>query len=130
MERSMMLAMPEILPHLSVLPQTGVSKLQLGLESTLQDLTLYDFQLEANCPGREAAKAFADNSLLPGVLLSEGGEFAGMISRRRFLEHLSRPYGLELFSQRPIQTMYRFAKAELLIVPSHTLIVMAAKRSL
>ncbi|WP_232731726.1 GGDEF domain-containing protein [Kamptonema formosum] len=58
------------------------------------------------------------------------GEFAGMISRRRFLEHLSRPYGLELFLQRPLTSLYRFAQTEILIFPKDTLIVEAARQSL
>lgn len=125
-----MLAMPELSSQLSGQPLSGAGNLQLRLESTLQELTLYDFQIDYSCPGREVAKAFAENSLLPGAILIDDGQFAGMLSRRRFLEHLSRPYGLELFLQRPIKTLYRFAKADLLILPSNTLIVRAARRSL
>ncbi len=125
-----MLAMPDLSFESLTQLLSEVDSLELRLESTLDDLTLYDFQIECNSPGQEAARAFAENPLLPGAILTEAGQFAGMISRRRFLEHLSRPYGLELFSQRPIKTLYRFAQADVLIFPSHTLIVMAARRSL
>ena len=53
-----------------------------------------------------------------------------MISRRRFLEYMSRPYGLELFLKRPIKSLYLLAKTEILFFPKETLIVMAARRSL
>ncbi len=125
-----MLAMPDLSFESLTQLLSEVGSLELRLESTIEELTLYDFQVECNCPGREAARAFTENPLLPGAILTEAGQFAGMISRRRFLEHLSRPYGLELFLQRPIKTLYRFAQAEVLIFPSHTLIVMAARRSL
>ncbi len=58
------------------------------------------------------------------------GQFAGMISRRRFLEYMSRPYGLELFSKRPIECLYRSAETETLILNGDTLIVAAARHSL
>nr|WP_323798429.1 ATP-binding protein [Microcoleus sp. FACHB-672] len=107
-----------------------VSMPALGLESTLQELTLHDLKIESYQLGKELIKAFTDNPLLPGAILVEGGQLMGMISRRRFLEHLSRPYGLELFSPRPVKTLYRFAETEVLVMPAHTLIVMAARRSL
>ena len=102
----------------------------LHLESTLAQLPLLECQLESYHPGREVARRFQENPLLCGVILTEHGEFAGMISRRRFLEHLSRPYGLELFLQRPLTSLYRFAQAEILIFPKETLIVEAARQSL
>jgi two-component system NtrC family sensor kinase len=53
-----------------------------------------------------------------------------MISRRKFLEYISRPFGRELFLQRSIETLYRFAETEILVLPSDTLIVDAARKSL
>jgi two-component system, NtrC family, sensor kinase len=102
----------------------------LNLESTLQDLSLYEFQLEAESSGISVAKAFDSNPMLPGVILTERGELLGMISRRRFLEYMGRPYGLELFLKRPIKSLYLLARADTLILPCETLIVDAAKRSL
>lgn len=108
------------------LPET----VNLNLESSLEELSLYDFSVENDSLGKEVAQSLRENPLLPGVILTENGEFAGMISRRRFLEYMSRPYGLELFLKRPIKTLYLLANTEILIFPSNTLIVMAARRSL
>lgn len=102
----------------------------LRLSSTLLELTLYDFQVESSTPGGEIAQAFSDNPLLPGVTIVEGDRFVGMMSRRQFFEHLSRPYGLELFVRRPIKALYALTETEILIFPGETLIVMAARRSL
>ncbi|MBD1937451.1 ATP-binding protein [Microcoleus sp. FACHB-68] len=125
-----MLAKQEFPCELSVREMSEVSMPALRLESTLLELTLHDLQIESDQLGKELTKAFTDNPLLPGAILVEGGQLMGMISRRRFLEHLSRPYGLELFSPRPVKTLYRFAETEVLVMPAHTLIVMAARRSL
>ena len=104
--------------------------LDLRPESTVRELSLYDFQIEADQMGKEVAQAFEVNPLLPGAILTEAGQFMGMISRRRFLEHMSRPYGLELFLKRPLKALHRFAARELSIVPGNMLVIEAANRSL
>ncbi len=106
------------------------SKSEFRLESTIQELSLYDFQVEATDAGSKIAQMLEAYPLLPGVILTDMGQFAGMISRRRFLEFISRPFGRELFLKRPVRALYRFAQTEILIFPSDTLIVDAAKKSL
>ncbi len=116
---------------LSILPSSRSANTEsLCLESTLAALKLYDFQIESSELGIEVAKAFERDALLPGVILTKNSQFIGMISRRRFLEYLLRPYGMELFLKRPIKTLHRLAQIENLILPVHTLIVLAAKQSL
>ncbi|MBD2041581.1 diguanylate cyclase domain-containing protein [Microcoleus sp. FACHB-672] len=102
----------------------------LHLESTLEKLLLWECQVESDHLGKEAVRRFQENPLLPGVIMTEQGKFVGMISRWRFLEHLSRPYGLELFGNRSLTSLYRFAQTDNLIIPIKTNIVEAAKQSL
>lgn len=102
----------------------------LSLESTLQQLNLYNFEIDIKELSITVAKAFESNPLLPGVILIDRGKFFGMISRRKFLECLSRPYGIELFLKRPIESLYRFTRTDDLILPANTLIVLAARQSL
>lgn len=102
----------------------------LSLESTLQELELHDFQVKSSCLGSEVAQVFEENPLLPGVILVEDGELVGAISRRGFLEQMSRLYGVELFSKRPLKVLYDFVKSETLVLPGTTSIVTAAQRSL
>jgi diguanylate cyclase (GGDEF)-like protein len=97
------------------------------LESTVRELSLYQFQVESHRLGKEIAEAFDRNPLLPGVVLLDNGQFEGMISRRHFFEHLRRPYGLELFFKRPVKSLYRFAHSDVLCLPSSMTIVMAAQ---
>jgi signal transduction histidine kinase len=102
----------------------------LSPDSTLQALSLHLFYAEVTCPGVEIARRFDLNPLLPGVVLLQDGTFFGMISRRRFLEQLSRPFGLDLFSKRPIGALYKFIETRHLILSGNTRIVEAAQRSL
>ena len=123
-----MLALKEPYPGLSVSLQAETPN--LSLESTLKELLLFDFQVECSHLGKEVAQTFQDNPLLSGVILTEQDKFVGMISRRRFLEQMSRPYGLELFLKRPLYSLYRFAGAEVLRLQGETQIVEAAHLSL
>lgn len=102
----------------------------LGLESTLQDLFLYNFTIESGTSSSTVAKAFADNHLLPGVVITQQNQLWGMISRREFLERMSRPYGLELFSRRPISNLCMLSQQKPLLFSGDTRIVAAAKQCL
>lgn len=102
----------------------------LHLDSTLSELNLYDFQLEVDRSVQEVALAFEENPLLPAVILKDQHQFLGMLSRRQFLEQMSRPYGLDLFLRRPLRDLYPFTDTEALVLPSEMLIVEAAQQAL
>ncbi len=116
--------------QLPLQPLSDVQAQVLDLESTLGELPLYDFQIDISQPGRVAANAFDDRPLLPGILLVEGETLVGFVSRRRFLECMSRPYGYELFYRRPLRCLYDFSRSETLICRRDTPIVTAARWSL
>jgi len=88
----------------------------LGIESTVRDLTLHGFNIDTEHITSELANIFARYPSLPGAILYERGLFAGMLSRRRFLECLIRPYGWELFSDKPLRVLYTYAQTRDLIV--------------
>ena len=101
----------------------------LSLESTLKDLAVFNFQVESSSLAKDVARLFQAHPLLPGVILTVNGEFLGMISRRRFMERMSRPYGVDIFAGRPIKALYQIDQTELLVLPGIALIVMAAQRA-
>lgn len=111
-------------------PLLDVFKRNLSLESTLRELALHDFQVESSCSAEEVIWMFESNPLLPGVVLMKEEKFFGMISRRRFRENMSRPYGLDLFRKRPLLSLYEFTHKEPLILPGDISVVGAAQRSL
>lgn len=102
----------------------------LSLESTLQDLPLYEFEIPWDCPSQILAQMLEKYPLLPGAILQEEGEFMGMISRCRFLESLIHPHGIELFLTNPISVLYSYTRIDLLILPQDTPILTAAQRAL
>ncbi|HEY9874422.1 MAG TPA: HAMP domain-containing sensor histidine kinase [Candidatus Obscuribacterales bacterium] len=106
------------------------SNQDLSLESTLRELPLYDFQAETTCLGVEVAQIFEKYPLLPGAILIEQGQFVGMISRRRLLEYLIRPYGLKLFLKKPLHILYSYARTDILLLPDNTPILVAAQQAL
>ncbi len=99
-------------------------------KSTLRNLSLYDFQVDNNQAGEIAALRLEVEPRLPGVILMEKEQISGMISRQRFLEHLSRPFGRELFLKRSIKTLYQFACTDFLVMPADTEILEASSRAL
>ena len=94
----------------------------VALQSTLKDLELYCCQLNITTQSRIAIQHLNADPKLPGVLLMEQGEFIGMISRRRILEQMSRPYGLELFLDRSLLQLYQYTKVDHLILAEDVLI--------
>ena len=118
------------LEPLAIAAAPDLSHLCLTVQSQLADLILHHYQVEADCLGSEVASAFNTNPLLPGVILQDAGQFFGMISRRRFLESMSRPYGLEIFSKRSLRVMYEFGHIPVLVLPGDTPVVTAVQQSL
>ncbi|NJK27381.1 MAG: SpoIIE family protein phosphatase [Coleofasciculaceae cyanobacterium SM2_3_26] len=53
-----------------------------------------------------------------------------MISRQQFLEIMSRPYGIELFSRRPLRILYPHVRSEILLFPGGARIIEAVVRCL
>lgn len=102
----------------------------LSLDSTLKDLPMYHFQVKSSCLGAAVAEIFEKHPLVPGAVLLDSGEFAGMISRRRLLEYLLKPQGLELFLHLPVKILYSYARVELLVLSENTTILAAAQQAL
>ncbi|NJR59323.1 MAG: sensor histidine kinase [Cyanobacteria bacterium CRU_2_1] len=112
------------------LPKISEASQELCLESTLAELPLHNFQVEAHHCGRDVAEIFERFPLLPGVVLREKKQFLGMISRQRLLEFLIRPQGMELFMPQPLSVLHSYARTNSLIVPEATPILIAAQFAL
>jgi hypothetical protein len=74
----------------------------LTSEATLRDLSLQYFQVDPATLGRDVAHQFELERWLPGVIVADKANFLGMISRRRFNEWMSSPYGVDILLDRPI----------------------------
>ncbi len=85
----------------------------LTLNSTLADLPSHECKVDLKTVGQVVATSLQRQPELPGIMItSSGNKIVGMISRARFFEWLSRPYGSELFLKRPIEVMLNMIGAE------------------
>ena len=98
--------------------------------SILANLPLIHFQAELSCPMAAIARIFDKHPLVPGVILVEEGEFVGMISRRRLLENLIHPGGIELFFNESLEVLYSYARSEILVLPETKKVLAAAQLGL
>jgi signal transduction histidine kinase len=104
------------------------AKLTLG--STLAALPLFQTQLDVTSLTKKVVHKFQQDGLIPGIILRKKGKFYGMISRRRFLERMSRPYALEIFLNRPLSTLYDIENFSADVLPAGTPIPEAAEYAL
>ena len=89
---------------------------KLTLDSCLADLPSYDFEVQITTLGKVVADTFHKHPELPGVMITSNNKIIGTISRMQFFERLSRPYGLEVFLNRPIRVLWDIiAKSEKLL---------------
>jgi signal transduction histidine kinase len=116
-------------PSLTPTVAAGNSQV-LHLESVLSDLQLAQFTIELSCSGLELVQVFERSPLLPGAVLVADGTFAGMMSRRRLLEFLIRPRGMELFLPEPLWVLHSYARYELLLLAGDTPILAGAQQAL
>lgn len=105
-------------------------KRQLALDATISQLNLYDTKIDLDQTGAIARQLFTDNPLLPALILHDLGNYVGMLSRRRFLECLSRPYGIELFTKRPLRVLYEQFQSETLKIDGNIAIGVASQLAL
>lgn len=112
------------------LPQLESVTLQIHPGMTLASLNLWEHQLDIGEPGESLTQRFNQEPLLPGILITEDGQYLGMISRRKFFEKMSRQYALELFSKRPISCLYSALNIDTMELAAETCIMEAAPLAL
>src|SRR5689334_23191468 len=109
------------------------SEIHAALEQmTLGSLTAYDMTVSSEAPASQVAEAFERHPQLPGVLIS-GGPGTGVVrllSRERFLEQLSQPFGHELYMRRPIRNLATAVESSTLILEVDEGVDEAAHRAL
>jgi len=103
---------------------------RLTLESTLADLPTHDFKVAPYILGELVAETFKQDPELPGVIIAQDSTVLGAFSRRRFLEQVGRPYGVELYLKRPINVILKAISPIYLQLPSDTPIHEATRKAL
>lgn len=109
-------------------PQLNLS--HLTLDSTLADLPSHEFEVGLQTPGYVIALELEQRPDLPGVIVKDGDKVVGAFSRRKFLERVGRPYGVEVYLKRPIEIMLKKIPSKHLQLPSSQPIHSAAQIAL
>jgi signal transduction histidine kinase len=103
---------------------------QLSAEATVGDLALWRCPIDAATTGRAIDRRLAANPDLPGLIVQVPGLIGALLSRRRFLECMSRPYSRELYNDRPVTLLLRQIKDEALILEATEPVHAATERAL
>lgn len=98
---------------------------QVHPEMTLQSLPLWKVEIDIDQVGDVMMRRFNEEPRLPGVILLQDQQYVGMVSRQKFFERMSRPYALELFSNRVIRRLYDELRTNSLELPVETRVITA-----
>ncbi|MDJ0723788.1 MAG: GGDEF domain-containing protein [Prochloraceae cyanobacterium] len=102
----------------------------MNINSTLEELQLYDYTVDFNESVNEVIKNFKNFPEIPGVILTENNQFIGIVSQKSFWQYMSRPYSLELSLKRSIYYVYQFLNLKTLVFSKDISIVEAARKIL
>ncbi len=103
----------------------------LHLNSTIGELPLFDAVADVEDSVTDIKQILKSNKALPGVIIYESGKTLCIIPKRAFFETLSRPYSLELFSNRAIRFLVEILEPNhSLVLPASMLITDAVKLAL
>ena len=70
------------------------------------DLPNFEYAVDPNVLTRSVVAEFEHAPDLPAALIMKAGRYLGLLSRQRCLQHLSRPFGVEVFLKRPIMHLH------------------------
>lgn len=103
------LAQPEVattVPHRNGNSfETAVDKIDYTSFSTLRQLPGVSTNLGIEAVGEELGQLFTRHPDLPGVILFDGSQFAGVISQAHYYKCISRAFGREIYYRRPAGIM-------------------------
>jgi diguanylate cyclase (GGDEF)-like protein/PAS domain S-box-containing protein len=102
----------------------------LNLDSTLGCVPYHKVGLDLSSATHEAIAQFEADFTLPGILMKTGEQFIGLLSRPRFYEIMSRPFSLELFTNRPLKALWKVVSHETLVLEADLAITVATRQAL
>jgi signal transduction histidine kinase/HPt (histidine-containing phosphotransfer) domain-containing protein/DNA-binding NarL/FixJ family response regulator len=99
-------------------------------ESTLSDLPCHDYIVSSDTRTAAVTDELNRRPQLPGVIVADSDGLLGVVSRNQYLDFLSRPFHLELYSKRPISLVLDSIGIEVLALRDETSIHAAAHDAL
>lgn len=103
---------------------------ELTTDSKLKDLRLDDVRVGIHERGEVLQEVFKENPDIAGVLVVNGREFVGLISRTKFLQQMSKRFGQDIYTKRPVELMLRNIGGAPLVLSADLGIYQAASAAL
>ncbi|MEI7813064.1 MAG: ATP-binding protein [Ignavibacteria bacterium] len=79
---------------------------RLNLHSNLSNMDTFSTMVDIRKQVSKVANILNDDHLTPGIIVMNGNEFHGMISRQFFFECMSQPFSLALYLSRTVDFLY------------------------
>ncbi len=98
-------------------PMTETAPTTLSPSSTLADVKKYDHQVSSQTRVSSIVSQFEQEPSLPGVIIRDGADVLGMLSRQKCMEQLSHRFGTPLFLDAPVRKMVEFYGTDYLTLP-------------
>jgi signal transduction histidine kinase/DNA-binding response OmpR family regulator/HPt (histidine-containing phosphotransfer) domain-containing protein len=102
----------------------------MGVEDDTEGVTFHHASVSLTSRSREISERFEQFPRLPGVVVLDGSKIVGMVSRDKLREHLSQPFGQELYLKRPVSMLLDAIKVNPLVVPAARGVSQAAEAAL
>jgi diguanylate cyclase (GGDEF)-like protein len=102
----------------------------LTTNSTLDELPSFTFYASPKSLVRLIATELDQHPEIPGVIILDNDLCLGSISRHYIYEQLSRPYGTDVFLNRPLRHLFANADIEALVLPGSMRIDEAVQKAL
>lgn len=114
------------IPHYFNIFPTG----QIPVPVCIGDLPLSNYAVSYDTPVEQAVRHLQENTLLPGVVVTQGKRLLGAAPRHKIFERLGRRYGVELFLGKPISDLLLELRVNTFSLKSQMHINSAAKLAL
>lgn len=102
----------------------------LNLDSTLSELTLYNFTIIRSSILSIVFNVFKDNPDFPGIIILNKEEFIGIISKIHFFEVMSGQFSFDIYKNKTVESFYDdYPIGNMLILPSYTTISTVAEKA-
>ena len=89
---------------------------------TVLDLPFFDVHVSDTALGSEVARLFEQNHSLSGIVVMNKDQYCGMVPRNQFFQRLGRPFGIEIYTTRPIAVFLESIAVQPVSLPAETTI--------
>lgn len=108
----------------------GETRQRLDIDSSVGELHCHACSVDIASPGRDIGETLRDKPELPGVIVIDGSEVVGVISRQHWLEELSQPFRAELYLNHPVARAVVSLSSESICLPAGTPVHEAVQQAL